>query len=98
LIEKASETLSVERVGGRGKLNGELGRGCCVEALARLSGSGEEKLWSFEGGEWSGQGKVLVEEKADRDETGARIVLDCFEEIGVGGVEDDGGDGVVVGS
>ena len=51
-----------------------------------------EQLWGGEGGERFGEREALVEEEPDGDEAAARVFEGGVEEVGAGGVEDEGGD------
>ncbi len=97
LVEKAGEALVEERVGGGRELYGDFGIGGSTEALVGGGGAGEKKLWGFEGGERSGEGEVFVKEKVERDKAGTGVLLGYFEEVSVGGVEDECWDGGVAG-
>ena len=61
-------------------------------------GAGDQELGGLESREWLGEREALVEEEADGEEFGAWVACGYFEEVGAGCVENQGGDGVVIGS
>ncbi len=97
LVKEAVDALVVDGIRGCGKLDGELGVGCGLEAWGGRCGAGEKKFRGVQRGEGIEEWEAFVEEETDGDEAGARVALGGGEEIGSGCVEDDGGAGGVSG-
>lgn len=92
LVEEAGEGLGVERLIGSGQLYRELWVGGGGEGFIQVGSSRDKELGGVQGGQRLGQGEVLTEERADREEAGAGVTEGNVEQIGVGAVKNDAGD------
>lgn len=100
MVEKAGEGGSEEIRRGVGEVDDQLRVGGGLEdfgaGAAGFGAADEDEFWGLERGERGEEVEALVKEEADGEEVGARVGESVFEDVGVGVVEDDGGDRGVV--